>query len=185
MLNLTNLDRWLWARRLRNKPAKLQVLYQSGGRHESYTLTSDGALTARPNGGPKWMGGSVMNQELPTVGIWRGEADPRLHGRLCQALIEAGFPMPRKPYCLVPDEHISEVGIKRGRLVEDFMPAVSNLRRAHPLLGDALNELEYTGYCLIKDTAAHGSIPNPELHRWTDDARNRQSKFMERWFPEL
>jgi hypothetical protein len=181
VFSLTNLDRWLWARRLRNKRAHLEVLYRSGGRHQNYSLTSDGALTARPNGGPKWSRGSVMNQEHPTVGIWRGVADPELHKRLCEALIEAGFPMPYKPYSLVADEHISEVKIKRSKRIEDIMPAVSNLRRAHPLLGDALNKLEYTGYCLIKDTDPDGYIPNPELHRWTDNARTKARQTEQEW----
>lgn len=160
-----------WARLFQEQRAGLEIQYQCDRRGRVFELTSTGALLGRSYGGPLYYMGQVTNREARTVEVWQGYHDPRLHGLLCQALCEAGFPWPRARFNPVPDERPSSVVVRRRVGVQRLMPVVSRFLGAFPLLATCLEQLESAGLQLINSRPADGTRPNPELEFWTDAAR--------------
>ena len=72
---------------------------------------------------------------------------------------------------MVPDEQASSVVVTRGPGVHRSMSVVTRLLRAYPRLGSSLDKLANAGLQLTEGRSPDDNIPNPELHLWTDEAR--------------
>ncbi len=72
---------------------------------------------------------------------------------------------------MVPDERPSSIVVKRGTGYEREMTMVSRLLRAHPLLHGCLDDVEAAGLQLTEARPPDGTVPNPELELWTEQAR--------------
>lgn len=75
-------------------------------------LTSDGGVTIREVGGPRFMAAQPEGGATPSLRVvWRGNDSASLHGRTLRVLVELGFPdVPMLPP--VPDERITYLTVR-------------------------------------------------------------------------